>query len=58
MTDATTVYHFEWDPEKAQANHIKHRVSFEEAATVFLDPHGLSLYDTEHNEAAAWQVRR
>lgn len=29
---------FEWDPKKAAANLQKHRVSFEEAATVFSDP--------------------
>jgi uncharacterized DUF497 family protein len=29
---------YEWDPKKAKANLRKHRVSFEEAATVFLDP--------------------
>ena len=29
---------YEWDPAKAAANVRKHRVSFEEAASVFLDP--------------------
>jgi uncharacterized DUF497 family protein len=29
---------FEWDPAKAAANLRRHRVSFEEAATVFGDP--------------------
>ena len=28
---------FEWDREKADANRRKHRVSFDEAASVFLD---------------------
>jgi uncharacterized protein len=28
---------FEWDPAKAASNRHKHGVSFEEAATVFLD---------------------
>jgi uncharacterized protein len=28
---------FEWDPEKAQGNLEKHGVTFEEAASVFLD---------------------
>jgi uncharacterized DUF497 family protein len=27
----------DWDPQKAQANLLKHGVSFEEAATAFLD---------------------
>lgn len=31
-------YNFEWDPAKAVANHKKHGVSFEQAATVFRDP--------------------
>ena len=29
---------FEWDPRKARANLKKHRVDFDEAASVFLDP--------------------
>ncbi len=29
---------FEWDSEKAAANLRKHRVSFEQACEVFLDP--------------------
>jgi uncharacterized protein len=29
---------FEWDPFKAKRNWQKHRVAFEEAAEVFLDP--------------------
>jgi len=28
----------EWDPRKAAANLRKHGISFEEAASVFLDP--------------------
>jgi len=28
---------FDWDPQKAKANQLKHGVSFEEAATAFLD---------------------
>lgn len=44
------IYEFEWDPEKARANQHKHGVPFEEAATVFLDPRAVSLYDEEHSE--------
>jgi hypothetical protein len=29
---------FEWDSAKAEANQIKHGISFSEAATVFADP--------------------
>ena len=44
-------YNFEWDPQKARANRRKHRVSFEEATTVFLDPRALTVYDEEHGDA-------
>ena len=49
MANATTTYEFEWDPLKARSNRRKHGVSFEEAATVFLDPRALSVYDEEHS---------
>ena len=42
-------YCFEWDPNKAVANQRKHGVSFGEAASVFLDPRALSLYDEDHS---------
>ena len=42
-------YCFEWDPNKAAANQRKHGVSFDQAATVFLDPRALSLYDEDHS---------
>lgn len=42
-------YDFEWDPPKARANRSKHRVSFEEGATVFQDPRMLTLYDGSHS---------
>jgi uncharacterized protein len=40
---------FGWDSRKAITNYEKHRVSFEEAATVFADPDGLEWEDTEHS---------
>jgi len=40
-------YHFEWNPDKAQSNITKHKVSFEQASTVFLDPLALSIPDEE-----------
>ena len=43
-------YNFEWDPDKAKKNYRKHRVSFERAAQVFLDPSMLSIFDEEHSE--------
>lgn len=41
---------FDWDPQKDAINRKKHRVSFEEAVTIFLDPYILSKYDEEHSE--------
>jgi uncharacterized DUF497 family protein len=42
---------FEWDPEKAEANHRKHRVSFDEAVTVFYDPLSATFNDEDHSGA-------
>jgi uncharacterized DUF497 family protein len=39
----------EWDERKAAANRKKHKVSFEEAATVFLDPLALTFPDPDHS---------
>jgi uncharacterized DUF497 family protein len=41
---------FEWDPDKAAENLRRHRVSFEEAATVFRDPLSRTFPDPEHSE--------
>jgi uncharacterized protein len=40
---------FEWDAQKAAANLAKHKVSFEEAASVFGDPLGRILPDRRHS---------
>ena len=40
---------FDWDPKKAELNRRKHGVSFDEAATVFLDPMAVSGPDPEHS---------
>lgn len=40
---------FEWDPNKAETNLIKHKVSFEEAVTVFADPLARIFPDAEHS---------
>jgi uncharacterized protein len=42
---------YEWDPAKAAINVKKHRVSFEEAASVFLDPAALTFWDPDHSTA-------
>ena len=40
---------YEWDPKKAKANLRTHRVSFEEAATVFLDQLAVTYPDPVHS---------
>ena len=40
---------FEWDEEKAEANVKKHRVSFDEATTVFIDPFSVTIHDRDHS---------
>ncbi len=40
---------FEWDPGKDRQNRRKHRVSFQEAATVFGDPLALTYPDPDHS---------
>lgn len=40
-----TSIQFDWDPEKALTNQIKHGVSFEEAMGVFADPLASSILD-------------
>ena len=41
---------FEWDADKAASNQKKHRVTFEEAATVFADPLAAIFDDEVHSE--------
>jgi hypothetical protein len=43
------VLQFEWDGSKAAQNFRKHKVSFEEAATVFEDPFSLVIEDPQHS---------
>jgi uncharacterized DUF497 family protein len=40
---------FEWDARKAAANLEKHHLSFEDAATVFLDPLAITFADPDHS---------
>ena len=40
---------FEWDPTKAAGNLTKHRVSFDEASSVFGDPLAISIADPDHS---------
>jgi uncharacterized DUF497 family protein len=43
------VVNFEWDPSKARQNLRKHRVSFQEAASVFGDPLAITYPDPDHS---------
>jgi uncharacterized DUF497 family protein len=40
---------FSWDDRKNIANQKKHRVSFEEAQTVFFDENAIEYYDPDHS---------
>ena len=40
---------FEWDREKAKKNDRKHKVSFDEALTVFYDPLSATFDDPDHS---------
>jgi len=41
---------FEWDPDKSAANEKKHKVSFDEATTVFADPLSVTTFDPRHSD--------
>lgn len=43
-------YTFEWDLVKARQNLRKHRIGFDRAAEVFLDPLAISILDEAHSE--------
>jgi uncharacterized DUF497 family protein len=40
---------FQWDREKAKKNLKKHKVSFDEAVTVFYDPLSATFDDPDHS---------
>jgi uncharacterized protein len=40
---------FEWDRKKAASNLKKHKVSFDEAVTVFYDPLSATFNDPDHS---------
>ena len=40
---------FEWDHQKAERNATKHRVTFQEAATVFADSLSVTFPDPDHS---------
>jgi uncharacterized DUF497 family protein len=40
---------YEWDPAKAAASRRKHRVTFDEASSVFRDPFAITFDDPDHS---------
>jgi uncharacterized protein len=40
---------FEWDPAKAAENLKKHRITFDEAASIFGDPLAITFPDPDHS---------
>ena len=42
---------FQWDERKNKLNQQKHRISFEEAQTVFFDEHAVEFFDPDHSES-------
>lgn len=47
---------FSWDENKARANKIKHKISFEMAVAVFGDANALSIQDRIENGEMRWQT--
>ena len=41
---------FEWDNSKAASNKEKHKVSFDEARSVFFDEYAQQFYDSENSD--------
>lgn len=41
---------FEWDSSKAASNKEKHKVSFNEARSVFFDEYAQQFYDTDSSD--------
>ena len=56
---------FAWDEHKAAQNARKHKVSFEEAMSVFLDENAVEFFDPDHSEdedrflmlGVSWRLR-
>ena len=47
---------YEWDAKKAKGNWRKHRIPFEDAATVFLDPLALTFPDPDHSSGEEREI--
>jgi uncharacterized DUF497 family protein len=42
--------YFTWDENKNKKNIVSHKISFEEAKTVFFDPNAKVIYDPDHSK--------
>lgn len=49
MVKPSNAFEVEWDDRKNRLNQTKHAVSFEEAATIFLDPFEIAIEDPAHS---------
>ena len=47
---------FEWDAHKALTNQVKHRLSFEEAMSVFTDPLARIFDDPDHSVTESREI--
>jgi uncharacterized protein len=47
---------FIWDPAKAESNHRKHGIRFEDAVRVFFDPLHLTVQDRVEGGEYRWQT--
>ena len=47
---------YEWDPKKAKANLRRHGVSFDEAASVLLDPLAVTFPDPDHSSEEVREI--
>jgi len=44
------IYNFDWDRKKAITNIKKHKISFENASSIFRDNNAISISDEEHSD--------
>lgn len=49
-------FYFEWNQDKNHSNQRKHRVSFEIAQRVFLDPNHLAVLERSEGGEERWQT--
>ena len=50
MVVTVSMLSFEWDENKNRTNQAKHKISFEEAQTVFYDERALVIDDPDHSQ--------